>query len=72
MIFVGLILLLFTKWIWAAGFLLADGVSFLGHIEGNRPAFFKDRSICWSTNRRKEAWMFLTGAHRRPASENTP
>ena len=49
MIFAGIIFLLFTKWILGAGFFLGGWVLlFLGHrIEGNHPAFFKDRFICW-------------------------
>ena len=43
LIFAGIILLLFMKWIWGAGFFVGGWVLlFLGHrIEGNRPAFFQ-------------------------------
>jgi len=61
MIFAGLILLLFMKWVWAAGFFWADGVPVLGHrIEGNHPAFFQGPIYLlvgpiWVA---KEAWTF--------------
>lgn len=75
MIFAGIILLVFTKWIpgtvvFALGWILL----FLGHrIEGNHPAFFQGPIYLlvgplWVA---KEAWMFLTGASRTPASEGT-
>jgi hypothetical protein len=73
MIFVGIFLLLLTKWIWAAAFFLGGWVLlFLGHrIEGNRPAFFQGPIYLlvgpiWVA---KEAWMFLTRTHRKPAPE---
>ena len=76
MIFAGIILLLFMKWIWAAGFFLGGWVLlFLGHrIEGNHPAFFQGPVYLlvgpiWVA---KEVWTFLTGTHRKPASEGTP
>ncbi len=76
MIFAGIILLLFMRWAWGAGFFLGGWVLlFLGHkIEGNHPAFFQGPIYLlvgpiWVA---KEAWMFLTGRHRRPASESTP
>jgi uncharacterized membrane protein YGL010W len=76
MIFAGLVFLLFLKWAWGAGFFLGGWVLlFLGHrIEGNRPAFFQGPMYLlvgpiWVA---KEAWMFLTGTHRGPASEGTP
>jgi hypothetical protein len=76
MIFAGIILLLFMKWIWGVGFFLGGWVFlFLGHkIEGNHPAFFQGPIYLlvgpiWVA---KEAWMFLTGTHRRPTSEGTP
>jgi len=75
-IFAGLILFILMKWIWGAGFFLGGWVLlFLGHkIEGNHPAFFQGPIYLlvgpiWVA---KEAWMFLTGTHRRPASESTP
>ena len=42
-IFTGILLLLFLKWIWGAGFFLGGWVLlFLGHrMEGNRPAFLQ-------------------------------
>jgi len=76
MIFAGLVFLLFLKWAWGAGFFLGGWVFlFLGHrIEGNHPAFFQGPIYLlvgpiWVA---KEAWMFLTGTHRGPASEGTP
>jgi hypothetical protein len=75
MIFVGLILFVFMKWLWGAGFFVGGWVFlFLGHkIEGNHPAFFQGPIYLlvgpiWVA---KEAWMFLTGADRRPTSEGT-
>ena len=75
MIFAGIILLILMKWIWGAGFFLGGWVLlFLGHrIEGNHPAFFQGPIYLlvgpiWVA---KEAWMILTGTHRRPASEGT-
>jgi len=76
MIFAGIILLVLMKWIWGAGFFLCGWVFlFIGHrIEGNHPAFFQGPIYLlvgpiWVA---KEAWMFLTGTHRRPTSEGTP
>src|SRR5260370_32480330 len=76
MIFAGIILLLLLKWLWAAAFWGGGWVLlFLGHrMEGNKPAFFQGPIYLlvgriWVA---KEAWMLLTGAHRRPASEGTP
>jgi uncharacterized membrane protein YGL010W len=76
MIFAGVILLILTKWVLGAGFFLGGWMFlFLGHrIEGNHPAFFQGPIYLlvgpiWVA---KEAWMFLTGTHRRPASESTP
>ena len=76
MIFAGITLFIFLKWIWGAGFFLGGWVLlFLGHrIEGNRPAFFQGAVYLlvgpvWVA---KEAWEFLTGAHRKPATEGTP
>ncbi len=70
-IFAGIILLLFMKWIWGTVFFVGGWVFlFLGHrIEGNHPAFFQGPIYIWVA---KEAWMFLTGTHRKPASEGTP
>ena len=73
MIFVGLTLFIFTKWAWGTGFFVAGWVFlFLGHkIEGNHPAFFQGPVYLlvgpvWVA---KEAWSFLTGTPRVPASE---
>src|SRR5580704_8212896 len=43
MIFVGIVLLIFMKWIWGASFFVGGWIFlFLGHkIEGNHPAFFQ-------------------------------
>ena len=49
MIFAGIILLLFTKWILGAGFFSADGC-FSFSATGSRETirhFFRDRFICW-------------------------
>jgi uncharacterized membrane protein YGL010W len=75
MIFLGIILLIFMKWIWGASF-FAGGWIFLllGHkIEGNHPAFFQGPIYLlvgpiWVA---KEAWEFLVGTHRTSASEGT-
>lgn len=75
MIFAGFILLFLTKWV-AGGFVFMSGwvLLFLGHrIEGNRPAFFQGPIYLlvgplWVA---KEAWLFLTGATRPPASEGS-
>jgi uncharacterized membrane protein YGL010W len=76
LIFAGIFLLLFAKWSWGAGFFLVGWMLlFLGHrIEGNHPAFFRGPVYLlvgpiWVA---KEAWMFLTGARRKPTSEGTP
>jgi uncharacterized membrane protein YGL010W len=76
MIFAGIVLLILTKWIWGAAFFVGGWVLlFLGHrIEGNKPAFFQGLVYLlvgpiWVA---KEAWMFLTGTNRAPASEGTP
>ena len=72
MIFAGIIFLILMKWILGAGFFIGGWVLlFLGHkIEGNHPAFFQGAVYLlvgpmWVA---KEVWMFLTGAHREPAS----
>ena len=76
LIFAGILLLILMKWVWGAVFFLSGWVLlFLGHrIEGNRPAFFQGPVYLlvgpiWVA---KEAWMFLTGTHRRPASDAAP
>ncbi len=73
MIFAGIIFLLLMKWVWGAAFFLGGWVLlFLGHrMEGNNPAFFQGPIYLlvgpiWVA---KEAWMFLTGTHRKPAPE---
>lgn len=73
MIFAGIILLVFMKWIWSAGFFLGGwALLFLGHrLEGNHPAFFQGPVYLlvgpiWVA---KEIWMYLAGNIRRPASE---
>jgi uncharacterized membrane protein YGL010W len=75
MIFAGIVLLILMKWALGAGFFAGGWVLlFLGHrIEGNHPAFFQGPIYLlvgplWVA---KEAWMFLTGANRTPASEGT-
>ncbi len=75
MIFTGIVILFFMKWVWGAGFFIGGWVFlFLGHrIEGNHPAFFQGAVYLlvgpiWVA---KEGWMFLTGARRTPASEGT-
>jgi hypothetical protein len=74
MIFVGIILLLLTKWIWGALFFLGGWVFlFLGHrIEGNHPAFFQGPIYLlvgpiWVA---KEMWMFLRGTQHPPAAND--
>jgi len=76
MIFFGIILLLFMKWIWGAGIFLAGwALLFLGHrIEGNNPAFFQGPVYLlvgpiWVA---REAWMFLKGTHRKPVPQGAP
>jgi hypothetical protein len=73
MIFVGIILLILTKWIWGALFFLGGWVFlFLGHrIEGNHPAFFQGPIYLlvgplWVA---KEMWMFLSGTQHPPAAD---
>lgn len=75
MIFAGIILLLFLKWIWGVGFFLGGWVLlFLGHrMEGNHPAFFQGPIYLlvgpiWVA---REAWMFLTRSSRKSTSEGT-
>jgi uncharacterized membrane protein YGL010W len=74
-IFAGIILLVFMKWMWGGGMFVGGWVLlFLGHrIEGNRPAFFQGAMYLlvgpiWVA---KEAWTLLTGTHRAQASEST-
>jgi hypothetical protein len=73
LIFAGIVLLLFTKWIWGGAFFVGGWVLlFLGHkLEGNHPAFFQGPVYLlvgpiWVA---KEAWEFLTGSHRAAASD---
>jgi len=75
MIFAGMLLFIFMKWIWGTGFFLGGWLLlFLGHrIEGNKPAFFQGPIYLlvgpiWVA---KEVWTFLTGTHPRPTSEGT-
>jgi uncharacterized membrane protein YGL010W len=73
MIFEGIILLIWMKWIWGASFFAGGWIFlFLGHkIEGNHPAFFQGLIYLlvgpiWVA---KEAWEFLAGTHRTSSSE---
>ena len=73
LIFAGIILLILTKWILGIALFVGGWLFlFLGHrIEGNNPAFFQGPVYLlvgpiWVA---KEAWMFLTGAHRSPSSD---
>jgi hypothetical protein len=73
LIFLGIILSIFMKWNWG-GSLFFGGwmLLLLGHrIEGNHPAFFQGPIYLlvgpiWVA---KEAWEFLAGTHRMPASD---
>ena len=49
LIFAGIVLLLFMKWIWGGSFFVGGWVLlFLGHkLEGNHPAFFQGPVIYW-------------------------
>ena len=76
MIFAGIILVLFLKWIGGTGFFLGGWVLlFLGHrMEGNRPAFFQGAIYLlvgpiWVA---REVWMLLVKTNRKPTSEGTP
>ena len=67
MIFLGIILLIFMKWILGVSLFVGGWVFLLlGHkIEGNHPAFFQGPIYLlvgpiWVA---KEAWEFLTGMH---------
>ena len=73
LIFAGIILLLFAKWIWGgACFIGGWMLLFLGHkLEGNHPAFFQGPIYLlvgpvWVA---KEAWDFLT-VRNRPAGSS--
>ena len=68
MIFVGLVLLIFMKWIWGAAFFLGGWVFLLlGHkLEGNHPAFFQGPVYLlvgpiWVA---KEFWTLVSVSHR--------
>jgi hypothetical protein len=76
MIFAGIFLLIFMKWIWGASFFVGGWVFLLlGHkIEGNHPAFFQGPIYLlvgpiWVA---KEAWEFLTGTRHTSGSEGAP
>ena len=73
MFLAGIFLILLTKWTWGAAFFLGGWVFlFLGHrIEGNHPTFFQGPIylLVGPIRVAKEAWMFLTGKHRKPAHE---
>jgi uncharacterized membrane protein YGL010W len=73
LIFAGIVLLLFTKWIWGSSFFVAGWLLlFLGHkLEGNHPAFFQGPIYLlvgpiWVA---KETWNFLLGAQEPAASD---
>lgn len=73
MIFLGIILLFLTKWVWGMSFFVGGwALLFLGHkIEGNHPAFFQGPVYLlvgpiWVA---KEAWTFLTGARHTPSEK---
>jgi len=76
LILAGIILRILMKSVWGAAFFPRGGfLLFVDHpIERNHPALFLG-PICllvgliWVA---KEAWLFLTGTHRRPASDATP
>lgn len=74
LIFLGIIFLILTKWIWGAIFFAGGWVLLLlGHrIEGNHPAFFQGAVYLlvgpiWVA---KEIWMAVTGTHRAPESDS--
>ena len=76
MIFAGIVLVLFLKWIWGAGFFLGGwALLFLGHrLEGNHPAFFQGPIYLlvgpiWVA---QEVWLFLLGTSCKSTSEGTP
>jgi len=71
LIFAGIVLLLFMKWIWGGSVFVAGWMLlFLGHkVEGNHPAFFQGPVYLlvgpiWVA---KEIWDLLTG--KRPRTE---
>jgi uncharacterized membrane protein YGL010W len=73
LIFAGIVVLLFMKWIWGGSLFVAGWMLlFLGHkVEGNHPAFFQGPIYLlvgpiWVA---KEAWNFLTGTHPPAASD---
>jgi len=73
LIFVGLIFLIFMKWIWGAAFFLGGwAFLFLGHkIEGNHPAFFQGPVYLlvgpiWVA---KELWTWVMGSHQAQDTE---
>ena len=75
LIFAGMILLVLTKWLLAAGlFVVGWGLLFVGHrIEGNRPAFFQGAVYLlvgpiWVA---KEVWTHLTGARKSDEQRRT-
>jgi len=76
MILTGIIFVLWMKWVSGSGLFVSGWVLlFLGHkIEGNHPAFFQGPMYLlvgpiWVA---REAWVFLMGTRRAPASEGTP
>jgi uncharacterized membrane protein YGL010W len=73
LIFAGIVVLLFMKWLWGGSLFVAGWMLlFLGHkVEGNHPAFFQGPIYLlvgpiWVA---KEAWNFLTGTHPPAASD---
>jgi len=75
MIFLGIILLIFMRWILGASFFVGGWIFlFLGHkIEGNHPAFFQGPIYLlvgpiWVA---RETWEFLSGTHRVSALKGT-
>ena len=73
LIFAGIVVLLFMKWIWGGSLFVAGWMLlFLGHkVEGNHPAFFQGPihllvGPIWVA---KEARNFLTGTHPPAASD---
>ena len=75
MIFLGIALLIWMKWIWGASFFVGGWVFLLvGHkIEGNHPAFFQGPIYLlvgpiWVA---KEAWVFLNGTRHAATAESS-
>src|ERR1700740_3620171 len=70
MIFAGIILLFFIKWIWGAGFFFGGCVFLflLQKIEGNHSALFQEPIylLVGRIEVAREVWMFLLGTNRRP------